>query len=83
MSAGTRDTSEESGRRLDAIKASGVKLYMIACGKEDPLAYESSKVLNDLTKKHGIDSKFRESEGGHTWSNWRLYLSELAPMLFQ
>ena len=26
---------------------------------------------------------FRESAGGHTWINWRNYLDEFAPQLFQ
>jgi len=26
---------------------------------------------------------FIESEGGHTWSNWRDYLSTFAPQLFR
>ena len=27
--------------------------------------------------------EFRESEGGHTWTNWRVYLSEFVPKLFK
>ncbi len=27
--------------------------------------------------------EYRESEGGHIWVNWRLYLSEFAPILFK
>jgi enterochelin esterase family protein len=30
-----------------------------------------------------MEFTYRESGGGHTWSNWRLYLSELAPLLFR
>ncbi|MDD4655653.1 MAG: esterase, partial [Bacteroidales bacterium] len=26
---------------------------------------------------------YRESEGGHTWTNWRLYLTEFVPLLFK
>ena len=26
---------------------------------------------------------YRESDGGHIWRNWRLYLSEFAPMLWK
>ncbi|MDD2315191.1 MAG: esterase, partial [Proteiniphilum sp.] len=26
---------------------------------------------------------YRESEGGHTWRNWRIYLAEFLPMLFK
>jgi len=37
----------------------------------------------DLLKKHGFAPVFRESEGGHTWLNWRDYLSQFAPQLFQ
>jgi hypothetical protein len=28
--------------------------------------------------RHG----WRESDGAHTWLNWRRYLAEVAPMLF-
>jgi enterochelin esterase-like enzyme len=34
-----------------------------------------------LMKKHGFTPVFVESEGGHTWLNWRDYLSEFAPQL--
>jgi enterochelin esterase family protein len=36
-----------------------------------------------LFKKHGFSPVFKQSAGGHTWLNWRDYLSEFAPMLFQ
>jgi hypothetical protein len=37
----------------------------------------------DLLKKHGFKPIFIESEGAHTWLNWRDYLSAFAPQLFQ
>jgi enterochelin esterase-like enzyme len=37
----------------------------------------------DLLKKHGFSVVFKESEGAHTWINWRDYLIEFAPQLFQ
>jgi enterochelin esterase family protein len=37
----------------------------------------------DLFKKHGFTPVYKESAGGHTWLNWRDYLSEFAPQLFQ
>jgi enterochelin esterase family protein len=37
----------------------------------------------DLLKQHGFTPVVRESEGGHTWINWRNYLNEFAPQLFQ
>lgn len=30
----------------------------------------------------GFPYTYRESDGGHIWRNWRIYLSEFAPMLF-
>ena len=37
----------------------------------------------DLLKKHGFAPVCQESAGGHTWLNWRDYLNEFAPRLFQ
>ena len=37
----------------------------------------------ELLKKHGFAPVILESEGGHTWLNWRDYLSQFAPQLFQ
>jgi enterochelin esterase family protein len=37
----------------------------------------------ELFKRHGFTPMFKESAGGHTWANWRDYLNEFAPQLFQ
>ena len=37
----------------------------------------------ELLKKHGFKPIFIESDGAHTWLNWRDYLSAFAPQLFQ
>ena len=37
----------------------------------------------DLLKKHGFVPVFKETDGAHTWTNWRNYLIEFAPQLFQ
>jgi hypothetical protein len=34
-------------------------------------------------EEHKLEFTDRESGGGHTWTNWRIYLSELAPLLFK
>jgi enterochelin esterase family protein len=36
-----------------------------------------------MLKKHGFNPIYKESPGGHTWINWRNYLHEFAPQLFQ
>lgn len=43
----------------------------------------SIRVRGGWMEELGLEYTYRESSGGHTWSNWRIYLSELAPLLFQ
>ena len=67
---------------LKKQKENGFKLYWIGMGKTDFL-YKSGA---DFRKKlDGMDFKYvyRETEGGHIWRNWRIYLSEFAPLLFK
>jgi enterochelin esterase family protein len=60
----------------------GLKLVWFKTGSEDGLL-PTSKATVDLLKKHGFDVSFQESPGAHTWINWRNYLNEFAPQLFQ
>jgi len=60
----------------------GLKLFWFGTGKDDFLI-ETSKATVEMFKKHGFDVQFHESEGGHTWINWREYLNGFAPQLFQ
>ena len=73
---------EEHKKQLLALKESGVKLYWIGCGKDDFL-YEGVTNLRKLYDDIGFKYEYMESTGGHTWTNWRIYLSELAPKLFR
>jgi enterochelin esterase-like enzyme len=59
-----------------------VKLLSISVGDKDRLA-ASSKNLVELLNKHGIKNELQVSGGGHTWINWRHYLNDFAPRLFQ
>jgi len=67
---------------LQTQSRNGYKLYWIAMGTADHL-YQSGidfrKQLDDI----GMTYTYRESEGGHTWTNWRLYLTEFVPLLFK
>jgi enterochelin esterase family protein len=60
----------------------GLKLVWIACGKDDFLV-QTSKATVDMLKKHKFDVVAKDSDGGHTWLNWRDYLAEFTPKLFQ
>lgn len=73
---------EEFVNKLKIQQANGFELYWIACGDTDFL-YQS--VLDSMEKMDeiGFNYTYRESDGGHIWRNWRIYLSEFAPMLFK
>lgn len=60
-----------------------IKLFSISCGEKDTLAFNGSKNLAEVLKKRRIKHDLDISGGGHTWINWRQYLSEFAPRLFQ
>ncbi|MEZ4852470.1 MAG: alpha/beta hydrolase-fold protein [Bacteroidia bacterium] len=73
---------EEHIAQLKALEKAKPKLYWIGCGKTDFL-YQGVLDLLKLYDEIGFTYTYRESEGGHSWNNWRLYLSELAPVLFK
>jgi enterochelin esterase family protein len=77
-------TAADVSDKLAAIKKAGVKYYYVGHGKDDPVVKVSNgQNLADQLAKVGINYHFTESPGGHTWANWRIYLSELAPSLFK
>jgi enterochelin esterase family protein len=57
------------------------KLYWIAIGKTDFL-YEMNEKYRKMLDKNGYKYIYHESEDGHIWKNWRIYLTEFVPMLF-
>ncbi len=74
---------EQNKESLDNAKLKkGLKLVWFATGKEDFLI-ETSRSTVELLKKHGFDVVFKETDGAHTWINWREYLNEFASQLFQ
>jgi enterochelin esterase family protein len=78
----TAKIRQERDVKIEALKKSGYKLYWIGCGKDD-FVYPGVVTLRDLLDKHNFKYTYRESTGGHTWANWRIYLSEFAPLLFK
>lgn len=68
--------------KLKTQFAKAPKLYWIAIGKTDFL-YKNNQEYRKRLDEKGYPYSYRESEGGHIWRNWRIYLSEFAPMLFR
>ena len=73
---------ENFDETLQKQMENGYKLYWIAIGKTDFLFKHVSDYRAKLDQMK-MPYIYRESEGGHTWTNWRVYLSEFVPMLFQ
>lgn len=59
----------------------GYKLYWIAIGKTDFL-YKANEDYRKKLDDMGMKYDYVESEGGHIWRNWRVYLSQFVPQLF-
>lgn len=57
-------------------------LYYIACGKTD-FVYKGVTDYRSLLDENGYKYEYYESEGGHIWRNWRIYLTEFVPKLFK
>lgn len=68
--------------KLKTQRDLGYKLYWIGIGNSDFLFERSNdyrKLLNEIQFKY----QYHETAGGHSWSNWRDYLTEFTPLLFQ
>jgi enterochelin esterase-like enzyme len=66
---------------LKAQMDNGYQLYWIAIGKTDFL-YKANEEFRTKLDGMGMKYTYVESEGGHIWRNWRVYLSQFAPQLF-
>ena len=57
-------------------------LYYIAIGKDDYL-YEENVQYRALLDKQKYAYVYHETTGGHSWDNWRKYLTDFLPRLFK
>lgn len=69
-------------QKLKKQFAAKPKLYWIAIGKTDFL-YDDNSRYRELLFENGYPYVYVESEGGHIWRNWRVYLSQFVPLLFK
>jgi enterochelin esterase family protein len=81
FSGAVRNLSDVEKMEVVALNEK-LKVFWIGCGKTDFL-FETNEKLVALLKTKGVRHVYRVSEGGHTWPNWRLYLSEFVPLLFR
>ena len=76
------NSDAEFGRQLAALFGAHPKLYWIAIGKTDFL-YKSNADYRKYLDSKGYPYEYLETEGGHIWRNWRVYLSLFAQKIFK
>jgi enterochelin esterase-like enzyme len=59
-----------------------LKLFWWGWGETD-IARANGLAVIDTFKKQGVKIETMETPGGHEWTNWRIYLHEVAPKLFR
>lgn len=64
-----------------AQSARQMQLVYYAMGKEDFL-YGSVEPTRAMLDRQKIGHQYVETDGGHTWINWRRYLADFVPKLF-
>lgn len=67
---------------LSQQQKNGYKIYWIGIGKTDFL-YQANADFRKKLDSIGMKYTYLETEGGHTWTNWRTYLSEFAQLIFK
>lgn len=73
---------ENLDAKLKDQKANAYRLYWVAIGKTDFLYKHVTEFRHKLDEMN-FSYQYVESEGGHTWSNWRKYLTDFVPQLFK
>ena len=69
-------------QKLNTLFMKRPKLFWIGIGSTDFL-YKSNADLRNFLDSKGFKYTYMETEGGHIWRNWRIYLSEFLPKLFK
>ena len=73
---------EDLDGTLSAQMKNGYKQYWIAIGETDFL-YQANVEYRAKLDSLGMPYSYVETGGGHTWTNWREYLTEFSQLLFK
>lgn len=74
--------SAEDENNIASQFKSGPKLYWIGVGSADGVKANCDR-LRSYCDAHGYKYEYYESDGGHTWRNWRVYLTLFTQKLFK
>ncbi len=73
--------NKEVQQQLSRLFSAKPALYWIAIGKTDFLYQQNADLRRYLDEK-GYKYEYVETEGGHIWRNWRIYLTMFAQKIF-
>ena len=73
--------NKEVQQQLSRLFSAKPALYWIAIGKTDFLYQQNADLRRYLDEK-GYKYEYVETEGGHIWRNWRIYLTMFAQKVF-
>lgn len=79
---GVSDIYDNRDGKVEQLFAKNPKLFWIGIGKDDFL-YNANKDFRGYLDAHHHAYTYYESDGGHIWRNWRVYLSKFLPLLFK
>ena len=82
QSAAHKEIYENVDGKLAAYFAKKPAMLWIGIGRTDFLI-ESNNEFRAKLDAAGYPYKYMETDGGHIWRNWRIYLSEFVPLLFK
>ena len=78
---GQQEFMQKYGSTLQQ-ETSRLKLLWYSYGDTD-IARPQAETILKIFDEHGVKYRTEMTPGGHTWTNWRLYLSQFAPLLFK
>lgn len=82
QNGGLQTVYENRDQKIDNLFSKKPKLFWIGIGKTDFL-YSNNTALRGVLDSKNYKYTYMETEGGHIWRNWRIYLSEFVPLLFK
>jgi enterochelin esterase family protein len=78
----TSEIYQNSSEKLKAQFAQKPRLYYIAIGTADFL-FDANTAFRKTLDENACPYLYKETGEGHIWKNWRIYLTDFAPHLFE
>lgn len=80
--SGSINIYEDMEKKMQQQFANPPKVYYIALGKDD-FTKKLNDDLRELMDRNNFKYIYNETDGAHSWNNWRRYLVDFLPLLFK